>query len=116
LGKGDKLREHEDAHTGEGDEFIRVPLPRRNQGEIFAIADQLLGASKVKVMCADKKSRLARIPGKLKKRTWIKEGDLVIVRPWSFQDEKADVIFRYTHTQASYLGRRKMLPKTVDIF
>jgi translation initiation factor 1A len=96
--------------------FIRVPLPRRNQGEIFAIADQLLGASKVRVMCQDNKSRLARIPGKLKKRTWIKEGDLVIVRPWSFQDEKSDVVYRYTHTQASYLSRRKMLPPTVNIF
>ena len=108
------MREHE--KPAEDGEFIRVPLPRKNRGEIFAIADQLLGASKVKVMCVDKKSRLARIPGKLKKRTWIKEGDLVIIRPWSFQDEKADIVFRYTHTQASYLGRRKMLPKTVDIF
>ena len=103
-------------HSGGDDEFIRVPLPRKNRGEIYAIADQLLGASKVRVMCQDGKARLARIPGKLKKRTWIKEGDLVIIRPWSFQDAKSDVVFRYTNTQATYLHRRRMLPKSVDIF
>lgn len=101
---------------GGEDEFVRVPLPRHNQGELFGVAEQLLGASKIKVMCADGKSRLGRIPGKIKKRMWIREGDLVIIRPWQFQNEKADIVYRYTKTQASYLGRRRMLPKTVDIF
>ena len=83
---------------------------------MFAIADQLLGASKIKVMCADGKSRLGRIPGKIKKRMWIREGDLVIIRPWEFQPEKVDIIYRYRKTQSSYLSRRGIIPKTIDIF
>jgi len=83
---------------------------------MFGIADQLLGASRIKVMCADGKSRLGRIPGKIKKRMWIREGDLVIIRPWEFQDEKADIIYRYRKTQSSYLSRRGIIPKTIDIF
>jgi len=98
------------------DDFVRVYLPRRKEGEIFAIAEQLLGASKIKVVCADGKSRLGRIPGKIKKRMWIREGDLLVVRPWEFQDEKCDIKYRYTKTQSNYLSRRKMLPSTVDIF
>jgi translation initiation factor 1A len=67
-------------------------------------------------MCADGKSRLGRIPGKLKKRMWIREGDLVIIKPWEFQDEKADIIWRYTKTQASYLSRKKMIPDVINIY
>jgi translation initiation factor 1A len=94
----------------------RVRLPQLRGGEIFGIADQLLGASRIKVMCADGKSRLGRIPGKLKKRMWIREGDLLVVKPWDFQDEKCNIIHRYTKTEASYLSRRRAIPKTIDIF
>ena len=83
---------------------------------MFGIADTLLGGSRIKVMCADGKSRMGRIPGKLRKRMWIREGDLVIVRPWEFQDDKSDVIWRYTKTQASYLSRKNMLPSSIDIY
>lgn len=98
------------------EEFVRVRLPRRREGEMFGIADQLLGASRIRVMCADGKHRMGRIPGKIKKRMWIREGDLVIVQPWEFQDEKANILYRYTKTQAMYLSRKKMIPKSIDVF
>lgn len=41
----------------------------------------------------------SRILGKIKKRVWIREGDVVIVVPWEFQNEKADVVWRYTGPQ-----------------
>lgn len=97
-------------------EYLRVRLPRRQQGEIFGIADQLLGASRIKIMCADGKSRMGRIPGKIKKRMWIREGDLLILKPWDFQDEKADILYRYTKTQSTYLSRKKMIPDSINIF
>ena len=96
--------------------YVRVRMPDAKNGELFAIADQLLGASRIKVMCADGKARLARIPGKMKKRMWIRTGDLIIIRPWDFQNEKCDVKWRYTKTQAQYLSRKGMLPDTIDVF
>ena len=98
------------------EEVVRVRMPSNREGEIFGIADQLLGASRIRVMCADGKSRLGRIPGKLKKRMWIREGDLLIVRVWEFQDEKCDIRHRYTKTEASYLSRRGVIPKSINIF
>jgi len=95
---------------------VRVRIPQLRQGEIFGIANQLLGASRIKVMCADGKSRLGRIPGKMKKRMWIREGDLVVVLPWEFQNEKCNILHRYTKTEASYLSRRGVVPKSIDIF
>jgi translation initiation factor 1A len=83
---------------------------------MFGIADQLLGASHIKVMCSDGKSRMARIPGKLRKRMWIKEGDLVIIKPWDFQDDKSDVVWRYTKTEAGQLSRRGLIPSSIDVY
>lgn len=103
-------------HEKTSEELVRVRLPRERLGEMFAIADQLLGASRIKVMCADGKSRLGRIPGKLRKRMWIREGDLLIVKPWEFQSEKANILYRYTKTQSTYLSRKGKIPKLVDIF
>lgn len=98
------------------EEVVRVRLPSTRNGEIFGVADQLLGASRIRVMCADGKSRLGRIPGKLKKRMWIREGDLLIVKVWEFQDEKCNILHRYMKTESTYLSRRGIIPKTVDIF
>lgn len=98
------------------EETVRSRLPRRQKGEIFGIADQLLGAGHIQVMCEDGKSRMARIPGKLRKRMWIREGDLVILKPWDFQDEKADIVYRYTKTQSTALSRKGVIPESVDIF
>ncbi|MCK4757169.1 MAG: translation initiation factor eIF-1A [Thermoplasmata archaeon] len=101
----------------EGDgEHIRSPMPKKMKREMFAIADQLLGASKIRVVCADGESRMGRIRGKLKKRMWIREGDLLIIRPWEFQDEKCDVMYRYTRTQASNLARRGVIPESINVF
>ncbi|MBI4394439.1 MAG: translation initiation factor eIF-1A [Euryarchaeota archaeon] len=91
-------------------------MPDKKQGQLFGIADQLLGGSRLKVMCEDGKARMCRIPGKMKRRMWIREGDLVIVKPWSFQDEKADIVWRYTKTQGAYLSRKGMIPKQIDVF
>ncbi len=95
---------------------IRVIMPNRRKGEMYGIVEKLSGASHLLVMCQDGFTRSCRIPGKMKKRMWIREGDLVIVKPWEFQNEKADVVYRYTQTQASYLSRNRLLPEIIDIF
>ena len=95
---------------------IRVPLPKRKVNEMFAIADQMLGGRRVHAVCEDGITRLARIPGKMRRSQWVREGDLIVLQPWDFQDAKADVKKRYTKTQALYLSRKGVLPDIVDIF
>lgn len=97
-------------------ENIRLPLPKRNKKEMFAIADSLMGGSRIHAICADGKSRMARIPGRMKRRARVRAGDLLIIRPWDIQNEKADVIWRYTRTQSIILSRRKLIPEEIDVF
>ena len=104
------------AQLESGGARIRVPLPNRKINEMFAIADQILGGRRVKAVCEDGESRLARIPGKMRRRQWVREGDLIVVQPWDFQDEKANVCMRYTKTQSLYLSRKGVLPEIVDLF
>jgi translation initiation factor 1A len=96
--------------------YSRAPLPDRSKHEMFALAQQLLGSTHIRIICEDGKSRLGRIPGKMRKKKWIRENELLIVKPWPFEDEKADIVFRYTKTQAVHLSRRGKLPPVIDIF
>lgn len=104
------------ARMEEGDVKIRVKVPNERVNEMFAIADQILGGRRIRAICADGEERLARIPGKMRRRQWVGEGDLIILQPWDFQPSKADVKMRYTKTQALYLSRKGVLPEIVDIF
>ena len=107
-----RLENPEDASGGK----IRVKMPNRKINEMFAFAEQILGGRRVTVLCEDGETRMARIPGKMRRRQWVRDGDLIIVWPWDFQDSKADVKHRYTKTQAMYLSRKGVLPKELDFF
>ena len=86
----------------------RLKLPE--QGEILGTVIKLAGATKFNVRCMDGKERLCIIPGRLRRRFWIKENDVVIVRPWVVQtDERGDIIWRYSVLDISKLKERGML-------
>ena len=97
-------------------EYIRLKLPNKKNKELFAIADRLMGGSRINVICEDGKARLARIPGRMKRRQRVRAGDLVIIKPWDIQNDKADIIYRYKRTQATILSRRNLLPEEIDVF
>jgi translation initiation factor 1A len=99
--------------TQEEIEIARIRLPK--EGEVLGIVEQMLGGDKMKVNCDDGNVRIVRIPGKLRKRVWIKPGHLILVQPWKIQsDKRGDVIFRYTPTQANWLKRKGYL-KNISI-
>ena len=80
---------------------LRMP----EDDEVFATVTSMLGANRIRVRCADGVERTARIPGKMRKRVWIREDDVVLVEPWDWQDEKADVTWRYENQEAEQLRR-----------
>ena len=87
------------------EEAERLRLP--GKGEILGIAEQMVGFDRIRVRCKDGHVRTCRIPGKIRKRLWVREEDVVIVRPWPVQsEEKGDIVYRYTHTQVEWLKKR----------
>jgi len=81
-------------------------------GELLGVVMKLLGSDHIMVKCTDGKIRMGRIIGKLKRKIWIREGDIVLVAPWDFKEnEKADVVWRYTISQVDWLKANKYLPE-----
>ena len=89
-------------------EISRINVPRGK--ETYGIIEQRLGGSRMRVKCLDGKNRICRIPGRLTRRLWVRERDIVIVEPWEFSgDEKGDVIYKYSPTQLSFLRKKGYL-------
>jgi len=98
-----------------GQENLRIPIPEKEVNEMYAIVNRVLGGSRMDVQSADGKSRLARIPGRMRRKMGrIKMGDLIIISPWDIQDEKADIIYRYRKNQIRFLSRKDMLPNNIS--
>ena len=101
--------------------ITRVKYPSKELGEIFAIVVDILGGDRMRVFCEDGKHRIGRIRGKIKKRVWIRRGDLVIVNPWDWETEtkdglgKCEITWRYTRAEISWLERKNRIPEILDI-
>ena len=93
---------------GAPEQFERVRLPRGN--EMFGVVESMLGANKLRVRCADDKIRICRIPGRFRKRMWMRERDLIIITPWEIQgDDHGDAIWKYSAAQVEWLKRKGFL-------
>jgi len=90
------------------EEIENMVLPVAN--DVLGIAVKMLGFDRIMVNCQDGHERLCRIRGKLKRRVWIRQGDIVLVSPWDFQtDTRGDIIWRYKRNQAEWLRKNGYL-------
>jgi translation initiation factor 1A len=81
-----------------------------SENDVIGVVQKMLGYDRVMVKCQDGHTRICRIRGKMKRRTWIREGDVVLVSPWDFQgDERGEIFWRYTDNQVEELRRRGIL-------
>lgn len=102
--------QHKKNHNNDEDpeDFSRVKLPRGN--ETLGILEQRLSGSRNRVRCLDGKTRICRIPGRLKRKLWVREGDIVLIEPWELSgDERGDVIFKYKKNHVDYLKGKGLL-------
>ena len=94
---------------------VRARTPRDN--EVIGIVEQRVGANRMVVKCFDDKERNCRIPGSIRRKLWIRPGDVVIVRPWEFEgDKRGDLIFKYTPAQIDWLKRKGFIKEVVSEF
>ena len=82
---------------------VRVKLPRGN--EVIGMITQRVGAGRMLISCMDGKTRNCRVPGRLRRELWLRESDVVIVEPWEFDQDKGNVLFKYTKAAIEKLKR-----------
>merc|ERR1711971_779932 len=66
-------------------------------------------------MCFDGVKRLCHIRGKLRKKVWINQSDIILVGLRDYQDARADVILKYSADEARNLKSYGEFPETVKI-
>ena len=82
---------------------------------VNAQATKMLGNGRLEAICFDGVTRLCHIRGKLRKKVWINQSDIVLVGLREFQDSKADVILKYSADEARNLKSYGEFPDSVKI-
>jgi translation initiation factor 1A len=108
-----KGQEQETEQHSEGP--VRVRTPRGT--EVLGKVEQRAGANRMIVSCFDGKTRNCRIPGRLRRRLWVRQGNIVLVQPWEFEgDSKGDLLFTYKPAQIQWLERKGFLKNIEEEF
>ncbi|WP_048061551.1 translation initiation factor aIF-1A [Hyperthermus butylicus] len=87
------------------------PLPSEEEGTQLCVVVRLLGADHLLIRCQDGVERKARIPGSMRRRVWIREGDIVLAAPWDFKPDRADVVYRYSREELRKLVEKGIVPQ-----
>lgn len=95
-------------------EPVRIRLPRK--GEIIGKVIQRLGGNRMEIKCSDGKKRNCRVPGRLKRKLWLREGDIVLITPWPDDDSKGDIIFQYNKNAEYQLKKRALINNLEEEF
>ncbi|KAK8807652.1 hypothetical protein WA171_000605 [Blastocystis sp. BT1] len=111
AGKGGKTRKR-----GKNDnEGYKRELEFKEDGQEYGRVQKMLGNGRIEAYCYDGKTRLCNIRGKMRKKEWITVGDIVLIGLRDFQDDKADVIMKYTADEARQLKAYGEIPDNVAI-
>lgn len=81
----------------------------------YAQVLKMLGNGRLEALCFDGEKRLAHIRGKLRKKVWINQGDIILLSLRDYQDEKGDVILKYSADEARSLKAYGELPESAKI-
>ncbi len=108
MGKGKGGKNKRKAKKG-GTQEVRELLFKDEEQE-YAQVLKMLGNGRLDAKCADGKNRMCHIRGKFRKRVWINADDIILLGLRSFEDEKADVIHKYTLNEARVLKAYEELP------
>ena len=68
---------------------IRLP----EEGELFGRVLKMMGGENVMIKCDDNVTRRGRIRGKLKRRVWIRDNDIVIIAPGILMLLDVEILF-----------------------
>uniref|UniRef100_A0A7S4KQJ8 S1-like domain-containing protein n=1 Tax=Paramoeba aestuarina TaxID=180227 RepID=A0A7S4KQJ8_9EUKA len=111
-GKGGKSKRKGKNKNDEGD---KRELLMKEEGQEYAQVVKMLGNCRFEAFCFDGQTRIGHVRGKFRKKVWINRDDIILVGLRDFQDDKCDVIHRYTADEARRLKNKGELPAKTRI-
>lgn len=89
-----------------------VPIKDVNDETDYGIITNVLGNGRMKVLClGDKTERLGHIRGTLYKKTWIGKDDVVLISIRDFQNDRCDILFKYSQDEIKMLIKSGQIDK-----
>ncbi|WP_440060268.1 translation initiation factor aIF-1A [Thermogladius sp. 4427co] len=85
------------------------PLP--GEGTVICGVIKHLGGDYVLAKCYDGQDRKLRIPGRMRKRVWISEGDIVLAGVWDFSPDRGEVVYKYGRSEVEKLIEKGVISK-----
>ncbi|MDP4039360.1 MAG: translation initiation factor IF-1A [Candidatus Pacearchaeota archaeon] len=92
----------------------RIRLPRGK--ELIGRIVQRFGGNRMDIKSTDGKVRNCRVPGRYRRRLWLRPKDIVIIIPWEFDDGKGDIIYKYRPIEITILNKKGLLNTIKDEF
>ena len=100
------------------------PLPVKEEGQEYGKAEKNLGDCRFLLYCYDGKERIGKVRGKLRKRVYVNVGDFVLLGTRDYQDDKVDIIDKYSPDEVNKLRKigelvepeREDVPKETFVF
>jgi len=87
----------------------------KEDGQEYSQVQRMLGNGRCECFCFDGTTRLGHIRGKMRKKVWINQGDIILVGLRDFEDRKCDVILKYNSDEARNLQTYGELPANAKI-
>ena len=88
-------------------------LQYKGESEEYAQVIKILGDGRFECNCADGVKRVAHVRGKMRKRIWIANGDIIIVSLRDFEPEKCDVVEKYKEKEVAKLKKAGEIPDSM---
>ena len=82
----------------------------KDESEEYAQIIKILGDGRFQCKCADGIERIAHVRGKMRKRIWLANGDIILVSLREFENEKCDVVEKYKEKEVAKLKNAGEIP------
>ena len=88
----------------------KITYKNSKDGQEYAIVVQRLGGNRLLVKTIIKKEIKeiqAVIPGRFRKKVWMKAGDLILIQFRSFNESQCDVVHKYNEREEKELKKKR---------
>jgi len=91
---------------------VKRELIFKDVDQDYGIVTKMLGNMRLEAQSMNGQKMQCLIRGKLKKKVWISVGDVVLISIRDFQEDKADVIHKYTLDESRLLRSYNEIPES----
>lgn len=89
------------------------------KGQYYAQVYKILGSGRFMVKCYEKDTKtnefilsekICHVRGKMRKKVWVNDNDLVLISIREFDKTKGDILHKYTYYEAKKLIKQNLIP------